>query len=39
MKQEKPSVDRWLQEARSDPSAALCGMYLVHNGVVREKYR
>ena len=39
MKQEKPSVDRWLQEARSDPSAALCGMYLVHNGVVRETAR
>ena len=39
MKKEKPSVDRWLEEARSDPSAPLCGMYLVHSGVVRETAR
>ena len=39
MKLRRPSVDLWLEEARSDPSAALCGMYLVHNGVVRETAR
>lgn len=31
-----PSVDAWLREAKADPSAAGCGMYLTHNGVVRE---
>lgn len=30
-----PSIDAWLREAKSDPSAAGCGMYLTHNGVVR----
>ena len=30
-----PSVDQWLKEAKSDPSAGDCGMYLVHNGTVR----
>lgn len=30
-----PSVDAWLREAKADPSAAGCGMYLTHNGVVR----
>ena len=35
----RPSVDRWLQEAREDPSAAQCGMYLIHNGIVRETSR
>ena len=33
---EMPSVDAWLKEAKADPSAAGCGMYLTHNGVVRE---
>lgn len=33
---ESPSVDQWLAEAKSDPSASRCGMYLAHNGVVRE---
>lgn len=32
----KPSMDAWLQEAKTDPSAAQCGMYLIHNGTVRE---
>ena len=32
----RPSVDEWLVEARQDPSAAACGMYLTHVGVVRE---
>lgn len=30
-----PSIDLWLEEAKKDPSAEQCGMYLVHNGVVR----
>ena len=30
-----PSMDDWLREAKTDPSAAQCGMYLFHNGVVR----
>lgn len=30
-----PSMDGWLQEAKADPNAHLCGMYLFHNGVVR----
>ena len=35
MKKESPSMDQWLKEAKADPSAAECGMYLVHNGTVR----
>ncbi|MBQ6928784.1 MAG: molybdenum cofactor biosynthesis protein MoaE [Oscillospiraceae bacterium] len=31
-----PSVNDWLKEAKMDPSAAKIGMYLVHNGIVRE---
>lgn len=31
-----PSIDSWLAEAKADPSAPLCGMYLTHNGTVRE---
>lgn len=34
-KQQAPSMDAWLREAKADPSAAQCGMYLFHNGVVR----
>lgn len=30
-----PSLDEWLREAKADPSAAYCGMYLTHNGTVR----
>ena len=36
MKQECPSLDAWLREAKQDPNAANCGMYLAHNGVVRQ---
>lgn len=39
MKQERPSLDAWLREAKLDPSAPGCGMYLAHNGVVRETAR
>lgn len=35
-KKEAPSMDQWLREAKADPSAAQVGMYLTHNGVVRE---
>lgn len=35
MKQ-SPSVDQWLAEAKADESAPRCGMYLTHNGTVRE---
>ncbi len=31
-----PSMDLWLQEAKSHPSAPKIGMYLTHNGVVRQ---
>ena len=36
MKKETPSVEQWLKEAKADPSAADCGMYLLHNGTVRQ---
>ena len=36
MGKESPSMDAWLAEAKADPSAPRVGMYLVHNGVVRE---
>lgn len=31
-----PSADAWLKEAKTDACAKQCGMYLFHNGVVRE---
>ena len=31
-----PSLDDWLREAKHGASARDCGMYLFHNGVVRE---
>lgn len=33
--QKAPSMDLWLKEAKEDPEAKNCGMYLFHNGVVR----
>ena len=33
---EIPSLDKWIKEAKQDKDAAKCGMYLFHNGVVRE---
>ena len=36
MKRESPSVDAWLKEAKADASAPMCGMYLTHNGTVRQ---
>ncbi len=35
MKKTIPSIDQWLREAKADPAAEDCGMFLVHNGVVR----
>ena len=29
-------MDAWLQEAKEHPSAPKIGMYLTHNGIVRE---
>ncbi|AFM39726.1 molybdopterin converting factor, large subunit [Desulfosporosinus acidiphilus SJ4] len=31
-----PSMDEWLKEAKSDSAALQEGMFLVHNGVVRQ---
>lgn len=33
---DKPSIEQWLKEAKADKLAAEEGMYLIHNGVVRE---
>lgn len=35
-KKGSPSMDQWLKEAKADPMALEVGMYLVHNGVVRQ---
>jgi molybdopterin synthase catalytic subunit len=35
-KKNPPSIDDWLAEAKTDPVASGIGMFLVHNGVVRE---
>ena len=34
-KEPPPSLDQWLQEAKSSPDAEKIGMYLTHTGVVR----
>ena len=39
MKRETPSVEQWLREAKAAPEARLCGMYLIHNGTVRQTAR
>ena len=36
MSKEIPSIDAWLKEAKAHESAPLCGMYLTHNGTVRQ---
>lgn len=36
MKKLSPSIDEWLKEAKTDPAALKEGMFLVHNGVVRQ---
>ncbi len=35
MSKPEPSMDQWLKEAKADPKAEQCGMFLCHNGVVR----
>jgi len=35
-KKVSPSIDEWLKEAKSDPTALQEGMFLVHNGIVRQ---
>lgn len=32
----RPSFDQWIQEAKEEKTAKECGMYLFHNGTVRE---
>lgn len=36
LKKASPSMDQWLREAKASPDAGMIGMYLTHNGVVRE---
>ena len=36
MKKESPSMDLWLKEAKIHESAPKIGMYLTHNGIVRQ---
>ncbi len=36
MKKEIPSIDAWLAEAKAHESAPKIGMYLTHNGTVRQ---
>ena len=36
IKKSVPSLDAWLREAKQEATAKGCGMYLFHNGVVRE---
>lgn len=36
LKKMPPSVDEWLKEAKADRESIKEGMYLVHNGVVRQ---
>ena len=36
MKKESPSIDQWLKEAKAHDSAPKIGMYLTHNGTVRQ---
>lgn len=38
-KKTPPSVDLWIKEAKSDIDSAKIGMYLIHNGVVRQTPR
>ena len=36
MSKPTPSIDAWLKEAKAHESALKCGMYLTHNGTVRQ---
>ncbi len=35
-KKTPPSIEKWLREAKADPAASQVGMFLVHNGIVRQ---
>lgn len=35
-KKRPPSIDQWLSAAKADPAASRIGMFLVHNGIVRQ---
>ena len=35
MPKPQPSMDQWLAEAKASENADKCGMFLVHNGIVR----
>lgn len=39
MTKESPDVNQWLAEAKRDAAASRCGMFLIHNGIVRESTR
>ena len=39
MKKTPPSIDQWLKEAKAAEGSRGVGMYLTHNGVVRESSR
>lgn len=39
MSNSAPSIDAWLREAKAHESAPKIGMYLFHNGVVRQSPR
>ena len=36
MAKEEPSIDEWLAQAKQSDVAKKCGMFLTHNGTVRE---
>lgn len=36
MAKAEPSADEWLKEAKASEQAPQCGMFLLHNGVVRQ---
>lgn len=36
IKKVSPSIDEWLKDVKKDPEALKEGMYLVHNGTVRQ---
>ena len=38
-KKSAPSMDEWIKEAKAAPVAADCGMFLFHNGIVRQTAR
>ena len=39
MSKPSPSMDQWLKEAKAHESAPKIGMYLPHNGIVRQSAR